>query len=64
MIKKIVTFAILLGVTISCSSAIAETKVAVVDVQKVVNSSKQLNALKKEQENKMQLRRTPPQPSS
>ena len=52
MIKKIVTFAVLLGVFSSCSTAFAETKVAVVDLQKVVNSSNQIKSLKKEQESK------------
>ena len=52
MIKKIVTFAVLLGVFSSCSTAFAETKVAVVDIQKVVNNSSQIKSLKKEQEAK------------
>ena len=52
MIKKIVTFAILLGVFSSCSTAFADKKIAVVDVQKVVNNSNQIKSLKKEQETK------------
>ena len=52
MIKKIVTFTIILGSIINCSTALAETKVAIVDIQKVVNNSNQIKALKKEQEAK------------
>lgn len=52
MVKKIVTFVILLSSMITSSVVFAETKVAVVDVQKVVNNSNQIKALKKEQEAK------------
>ena len=52
MVKKIVTFAILLGSMVNCSTAFADTKVAVVDIQKIVNSSNQIKALKKEQDAK------------
>ena len=52
MIKKIVTFAIFMSTILNCSTAIANTNIAVVDIQKIVNNSNQIKALKKEQETK------------
>ncbi len=52
MIKKIVTFMVLLSSISICSVVFAETKVAVVDIQKVINTSSQIKAIKKEQDNK------------
>lgn len=49
MIKKICSLALLLAF---CTPAFAIDKVAIVDVQKVVNKSAQVQALKKEQEAK------------
>lgn len=49
MIKKICSLALLLAF---CTPAFAVDKVAIVDVQKVVNKSAQVQALKKEQEAK------------
>lgn len=49
MIKKICSLALLLAF---CTPAFAVEKVAVIDVQKVVNKSAQVQALKKEQEAK------------
>lgn len=51
MIKKI--FSLIIIVQIFCSVAQAAiNKIAIVDVQKVVNKSSQIQALKREQENK------------
>ena len=49
MIKKICSLALLLAF---CTPAFAVDKVAIIDVQKVVNKSAQVQALKKEQEAK------------
>ena len=49
MIKKICSLALLLAF---CTPVFAVEKVAVIDVQKVVNKSAQVQALKKEQEAK------------
>lgn len=49
MVKKLLTLALFSAI---CLSASAVEKVAVVDVQKVVNKSAQVQALKKEQANK------------
>ena len=52
MIKKSFVYLVLMAFVSTCSFVFAEPKVAVVDLQKVVNNSTQIKSLKKEQEAK------------
>ena len=52
--KKLLVTTLLLATFCVANAAMAETKIAVVDVQAVVASSSQVQALKKEQQTKLQ----------
>ena len=54
MKKTLLSALILAGMSLGMASAIAEQRIAVVDIQAIVSKSAQVQALKKEQQSKMQ----------